>query len=235
MSNNYLLFGASVWAKDSAWMLHKLVFDITSLQGFCNVMLTGGRSAEAVYYAWKAHPNFSLLKGVNFFFGDERCVDPDSFDSNFRMVSSSLFASVPLGGCNIFRIHGEAKDLEAEAIRYSSLLPESIDILLLGVGVDGHIASMFPGDKSWLNSGKKVIYVSSSSHPFDRITITPNVISISKNVFVLAPGVEKAQLYLRMSEDLTNILEMPALLVADKVWLLDYPIKNMNNKNYITY
>lgn len=218
---NFYLYSAAEWAKKSSCLLQDLASTISSSQGYCNVMLTGGRSAERLYCAWKKHPNFALLNGVSFFFGDERCVAPNSIHSNFQMANSILFSPILPGGCRILRIHGEAEDPEAEALRYASLLPDSIDILLVGVGSDGHIASMFPGDKSWLNSSKKVIHVSSNMHPFNRITITSNVIKISKNVFVLAPGTEKALLYSKLSEDLSNILLMPALLVADKVWLLD--------------
>jgi 6-phosphogluconolactonase len=138
------------------------------------------------------------------------------------MINSTLFTPTTPNGCKVFRIHGEAEDLKIEAQRYASLLPDSIDILLVGVGADGHIASMFPGDKSWLDSRENVIHVSSSSHPFDRITITSNIIKKSKNVIILAPGTEKASVYSMLKTCSMGVLEIPAFLVANKLWLMDY-------------
>jgi 6-phosphogluconolactonase len=218
---NVHVYCASEWAEKSSCLLHDLVFTISSSQGYCNVMLTGGRSAERLYCAWRSHPDFTLMQGVNFYFGDERCVTPDTINSNFQMIHSTLFTPTIPNGCKIFRIHGEAENPKIEAQRYASLLPDSIDILLVGVGADGHIASMFPGDKSWLDSREDVIHVSSSSHPFDRITITSNIIGKSKNVIVLAPGIEKASIYSVVTTCSRGALEIPAFLVADKIWLLD--------------
>jgi len=222
MDKNIFIYRSDHWAKLSSLKLHNLVCSIVNTQGFCNVMLTGGRSAERLYRAWRMHPDFSLLSGVNFYFGDERCVPPDSLDSNFRMANSELFSPSIPEGCSVFRMHGEAPAPEIEAIRYASILPSSIDVLLLGVGLDGHIASMFPGDEKWRGCKKKVISVSPKSHLFDRITITPEVIKTSKNVFVLAPGKDRASIFSRLTLDSPNELAVPASLVLDKVWLMDF-------------
>jgi 6-phosphogluconolactonase len=105
------------------------------------IMLTGGRSAEALYKSWSRDSFFDHSK-ITYYFGDERCVPPKHSDSNYGMAVSALF---PLGipeNCNIMRMRGEATDRSVEAERYSKLLPESVDILLLSVGPDGHIASL---------------------------------------------------------------------------------------------
>jgi 6-phosphogluconolactonase len=224
MDKNIFKYRSDRWAKLSSLKLHNLVCSIVNAQGHCNVMLTGGRSAEKLYRAWRIHPDFSLLSRVNFYFGDERCVTPDSSESNFRMAKSVLFSPSIPEGCSVFRIHGEAPSPEIEAIRYASILPSTLDILLLGVGADGHIASLFPGDEKWHGCKKKVISVSPKSHPYDRITITPEVIKISKNVLVLAPGVDRASIFSKIILTSPNELTVPASLVLDKVWLMDFEV-----------
>ena len=77
-------------------------------------------------------------------FGDERCVPPDHDESNYGMAMQTLFShGVPIE-CSVFRMEADAIDIEAAEQRYADLLPDSIDVILLGVGEDGHIASLFP-------------------------------------------------------------------------------------------
>ena len=81
---------------------------------------------------------------MSFYFGDERCVPPDHDESNYGMEMQTLFShGVPIE-CSVFRMEADAIDIEAAAQRYADLLPDSIDVILLGVGEDGHIASLFP-------------------------------------------------------------------------------------------
>ena len=107
-------------------------------------MLTGGGSAARLYKAWRDLPAFQQMIGVSFYFGDERCVPPDHEESNFGMVIQVLFPQGVPTGCSVFRMEADATNLETAAQRYADLLPDSIDVILLGVGEDGHIASLFP-------------------------------------------------------------------------------------------
>ena len=121
----------------------------------CSVMLTGGRSAARLYKAWRDLPAFQQMIGVSFYFGDERCVPPDHAESNYGMAMQILFPNGVPTGCAVFRMEADATDQEAAALRYADLLPDLIDVLLLGVGEDGHIASSFPNNVAFrsINSG----------------------------------------------------------------------------------
>jgi 6-phosphogluconolactonase len=109
-----------------------------------SVMLTGGRSAALLYNEWKKLPNFKTLSNVTFYFGDERCMPPDHPESNYGMAMKTLFSSGVPKGCSVERMIGESEDLVSSAELYAEQLPNIKDILLLGIGDDGHIASLFP-------------------------------------------------------------------------------------------
>ena len=116
---------------------------VISEKEHCNLMLTGGRTAKKIYDQWHQNPPWDHAR-LTYFFGDERCVDPDDQESNYGMVMSSLFPHGVPEDCRVERARGEAEDLQKEARRYGERLPQNIDVLLLSVGPDGHIASLFP-------------------------------------------------------------------------------------------
>ena len=99
--------------------------------------------SSAKIYAYWNDTKFLEQREIDYYFGDERCVSPDHPDSNYCMVQQTIFQErVPKGG-RIFRMDVEMNDHEMASKKYENLLPESIDILLLSVGSDGHIASLF--------------------------------------------------------------------------------------------
>jgi 6-phosphogluconolactonase/glucosamine-6-phosphate isomerase/deaminase len=119
------------------------------------------------------------MTGVSFF-GDERCVLPDNAESNYGIAMQTLFLhGVPVR-CAVFRMGADAADREAAAQRYADLLPDSIDVLLLGVGEEGHIASLFPNSASLQERKRRVIPITGPKPPFERLTITPPVIAQAK-------------------------------------------------------
>ena len=106
-------------------------------------MLTGESSAKRLYVYW-SDTKFLKQRKIVYYFGDERCVPTDHPYSNYCMVQQTISQErVPKVG-RIFRMDVEMNDLEMASKKYENLLPESIDILLLSVGSDGHIASLFP-------------------------------------------------------------------------------------------
>ncbi len=212
------------WAAQSADMIHRTVGLSLRLKGVCNVILTGGRSAERLYNAWAAIPDFQQISDVHFYFGDERCVPPDHPESNYGMVMRSLFDRGLPAGCSITRMEGEAADKDAAARRYAEKLPKRTDVLLLGVGEDGHIASLFPESDAVLEMDRSVMWIVGPKPPHERLTITPCVIRQATSVFILANGKEKADVLRRAMIAKTNYSECPAQLVLDAAWLLDTPL-----------
>lgn len=167
------------------------------------------------------------------FFGDERMVPPHHPESNFRMAYEKLLAKVPLGPEHVFRIHGESLDSEAAAVEYGKLLADTcvmrrdgvprIDLVLLGVGVDGHTASLFPGSPAMREVFRPVVAVHAAAAAIpERITVTFPVINAAANVFVMVAGPEKAKV---MKSVLADRALLPAGMVSpadgELRWYLD--------------
>lgn len=221
MSTVIRQFEVTEWAVKAAGLIQDSINAILSEQGGCNVMLTGGRSAERLYTSWAKLPAFQQMTSVRFYFGDERCVPSDHPESNYGMVMRSLFDRGVPAGCSVFRMEANDSDHEAAALRYGEALPEKVDVLLLGVGEDGHIASLFPGSAALHEVDRRVLFVSGPKPPYERLTITPPVIAQAGSVFVLAAGAAKAQVLVKAQQVAGDFDILPACLVLNATWLLD--------------
>lgn len=214
----------AAWAIQAAKLIQDAINAVLRKQGVCSVMLTGGRSAERFYSAWAANPAFQQLTGVRFYFGDERCVPPDHSESNYGLAMRTLFQHGMPAGCSIFRIEADDPERDGAARRYDAVLPDSVDVLLLGVGEDGHIASLFPGSAALREARWRVVPVTSSKPPYERLTITPPVIAQAKLIFVLATGPIKAAVLSKALQAPADFYSLPARLVLNANWLLSTPL-----------
>lgn len=188
------------------------------------VMLTGGKSAEKVYLALSEHPAFQEIAEIDFLFGDERCVAPHSEASNYGMAMRTLFRNgIPVGS-HVERMVGDNGEPGAAAVNYESRVPDSVDMLLLGIGRDGHIASLFPYEASLNEHERKVIPVDCPVEPRQRITITPAVIARARDIILLAPGADKAEVLVEALRKPDNTIRMPVRMVLHATWLLDRPL-----------
>jgi 6-phosphogluconolactonase len=169
---------------------------------------------------------------VHLFFGDERMVPPDSPESNYRMVKEALLSQVPLPPENVHRIYGEALpqesaesyDAELKSFFGATQWPR-FDLVLLGMGDDGHTASLFPGSSALKVDGEWVVATRHSESGQARITLTLPVINHSARVVFLVTGEKKAaQLVQVLHGDAANE-DLPAgkIKPADGVleWLID--------------
>lgn len=216
----------AVWAKTAATQIMVAITQTIEAQGGCSVILTGGRSAAHLYQAWAALADFDQLRNVHFYFGDERCVPPDHPESNYGLAMRTLFQRGVPQDCKVTRIHAERPDREAAAEEYAEKLPNRPGIMLLSVGEDGHIASLFPHSPALLESHRRVVHVHAPKLPMERLTVTPLVIAQAKQVFVLAIGSEKAAV-MRQAQTVPNdIFELPARLVLNATWFLDTQLTN---------
>ena len=177
-----------------------------------SIMLTGGRVAKKVY-SYLASEKLFTNHIVDFYFGDERCVLPDDPESNYGMVMNTLFSSGIPENCTVHRIVGEAENPTEEAIRYATVIPDALDIILLSVGEDGHIASIFPGSETLSKESVSVCHVSAPKAPTNRYTITPKVLHSAKKIIVLACGVAKGKVIARALKQPKNTQELPITLV----------------------
>lgn len=184
--------------------------------GRFTVALSGGSTPRPLYTLLAAGKFSGAIDWscVHLFWGDERCVPPDDPGSNYRMVRESLLDGIPIPAENVHRIHGE-KDPELAAAGYERELraffgsagmdgpPRAgFDLVLLGMGEDGHTASLFPGLPAVTERIRWVMAQFVQAVSMWRITLTPVVINAAKHVIFLVTGPEKA-------ERLRDALEKP--------------------------
>jgi 6-phosphogluconolactonase len=175
-----------------------------SARGKFHVALSGGITPRALY-SRLTHSKFAnrlAWDRVHVYFGDERTVPPDHIDSNYRMAKEILLDHVPVPASQIHRIEGEALDPHNAALKYTRTLTRNLplsaqgvvqfDLLLLGVGHDGHIASLFPGTPVLHERARLVEAVHVEKLNAWRITVTLPVIDHARHVLILVSGEDKA-------------------------------------------
>ena len=199
--------------------------------GSCSVMLTGGRSAAQLYQAWSTFPEFPQLRKVHFFFGDERCVPPNHPDSNYGLAMRTLFKGGVPTTCKVTRMEADKVDRNTAALEYERQLPKAIDILLLSMGEDGHIASLFPHSPVMHETRRLVMSATAPKSPMYRLTITRPVLQRAREVFVLALGEQKRKVYEDAQRNPTDVDAIPARLVLNRNWILGdmtLPLENVS-------
>jgi 6-phosphogluconolactonase len=183
--------------------------------GRFTVVLSGGSTPKAMFSVLAAEPFLDTVpwSSIYFFWGDERCVAPDHQDSNYRMANEALLSKVPVPPENIFRIPAELPEPERAAEEYTRSLAQfflagpganrtgtaplsnlpRFDLVFLGMGPDGHTASLFP-HTSALQAGEQIA-VANYVEKFKayRITLTASTINNARNVTFLAAGDDKAE------------------------------------------
>jgi 6-phosphogluconolactonase len=209
------------WPSMAATTINRAISKSLLQNPVCNLMLTGGSTAKRLYEEWSTSSSLPVDQ-IHFFFGDERCVSPESNDSNFSLVMRSLFFGKYSSTAVINRMEGENTNRHAAAKKYGALLPKQIDVLILGMGLDGHIASLAPGHYALEERKLSVMAVTGLvGLKHDRITITPKVIGEAKNVFLLATGAEKGKLLARIMASPIDFKALPIQLTFNGTWLLD--------------
>lgn len=200
---------------------------------YVSLALSGGSTPKRIFNNISSGDKSGVnWKKVRLFWVDERCVSPDDDESNFKMTRMNLLENLDIPNENIFRIFGE-NDPEKEAIRYSHVVKDNLpsenglprfDIVLLGLGEDGHTASIFPGNTSLFHSTK---YCEAVTHPQSgqqRITVTGAVINNADSIIFMVTGAGKAKILERIVYDKRKT-ELPASLVnptnGNLLWLLD--------------
>ena len=171
-------------------------------------------------------------KRVQLTFGDERCVPPDDEQSNYRMVRETLLDRVPIPGGNVFRIRGEidareaVREYEEKLAALASRFGESRyrhDLILLGLGQDGHTASLFPGSAALMESVHNVQSVIGPKPPPERVTFTLPLINAARAVCFLVNEPAKASV---VREALAGDPRHPASAVKAATWLLGFDLNS---------
>lgn len=201
---------------------------------FYTIALSGGTTPEYIYHYLSEHYAARISwEKLLVFWGDERCVPPEEPESNYRMAYESLLQNVPIPDANVFRIRGE-NEPEAEARQYSDLVSSVVpffngipqfDLMLLGLGDDGHTASVFP-DRPDLFTTQQLFEVAVKPGTRQkRITATGRLINNSSRIYFIVTGKQKASIVSEIIEAKAGSDRYPASRVnpgsGQIAWLLD--------------
>ena len=199
-----------------------------------HIALSGGSTPRLLFDILAAEYRHKLpWEQLVFYWGDERCVPPDHDQSNYGMTRERLLDPLGIDGSRVHRIRGEAEP-EREARRYAGILQEQLpqpsgiprfDLVLLGLGTDGHTASIFPHEAALWDAEA---FCEIATHPESgqkRITLTGQVINQAARVVFLVTGQSKAKRVREILEDSAAAASYPAARVAPSdgklIWMLD--------------
>jgi 6-phosphogluconolactonase len=203
-------------------------------RGSFKVALSGGATPRGMYaeLSQDAAPRRPLPWGkIQFFWGDERPVAPDHAQSNYRMAWETLLGKVPVPADNIHRMHGEKSDAREAALEYEQDLrahfpgehPPRFDLVLLGLGSDGHTASLFPGSPALHEQNRWVVANPVEKFGHCRLTLTTPILNNAACVLFLVSGADKAPVLRQVLEGPYEPERLPAQLIRPErlLWFAD--------------
>ena len=202
------------------------------------VALSGGSTPSKLYRLLGGADRANRVKWphVQFYFGDERCVPPSHAESNFKLANDTLFQPLGIDAAQIFRIEGEAGQHDQAARRYEETIRQQFgtsspawprfDLIFLGLGDDGHTASLFPESPALDEKVRAVVVSESPRGVTHRITFTVPLINHARSIVFMVTGLQKAPAVRAVLEDDTvNATHYPAKLIqpieGHLIWYLD--------------
>lgn len=197
------------------------------------VALAGGSTPKATYALFTQPPYCDAIDwdAVAFYFGDERCVPPDDDQSNYKMALETFLGPMGIADEAVHRMHGE-DDPQQAALAYRREIAETLgeepvfDLVMLGMGPDGHTASLFPGEDPLTEDEERVRAVYAASHNQWRLTLTPSLLNATRALAFAVTGAEKATTLAAVREGPRDPLRYPAQIICPPdesifVWLVD--------------
>lgn len=224
-----------IFAK-SANIFTQLASQAIAARGQFSVALSGGSTPKGMYtlLASDAYKDKIEWAKVHLFWGDERSVPPTDSQSNYRMANESMISKISIPTENVHRMHAEAQDIESAAKAYEASLKRVLnftsgqpcfDLILLGMGDDGHTASLFPGTKALAEKDRIVVVNWVEKFGTNRMTFTAPAINNARNVVFMAAGESKRQPLKEVLTGARNPELYPSQLVQPTngklIWLID--------------
>ena len=229
---------SETWAAAAAELVHLVGKEAVRATGQFLIALSGGTTPETLYRTL-ASPDFADRfdwTRTTFFFSDERCVPPDDPRSNYALAHKTLFIPLKIAPSQVYRMAGESRDPEAAAHEYEQQLrlatqtspsaQPSLDLILLGLGEDGHTASLFPGASILRDHQRMIATTQSPKDPPNRLTMTLAAINRANMILFLVTGAGKAGIVRAILDPKTETeRQLPASLVEPEegrlIWFLD--------------
>jgi 6-phosphogluconolactonase len=225
-------------AKHVAQLVVEIATRAVSEKGAFDFVLSGGSTPKTLYSLLvndlALHAQLPWDK-MRLFFGDERHVGPEDAQSNYRMASDAMISKAPLKPGQVFRIKGEYPEAEQAAKEYEQAIRDNFklgggqfprfDLVLLGMGSEGHVASLFPGTKALHENRRIAVHNWVGKVLMDRITLTAPAINNAANVICMVTGAEKAPALAAVLEHVYEPDQLPAQLIqptnGSLLWLAD--------------
>jgi len=222
-----------------------------SARGVFSIALAGGSTPKMLYVLLAEHPslrNSLPWDKMQVFFGDERHVGPGHADSNFQMATDAMLSKVPLRPEQIHRIKGEYPDAAKAAVEYEEEIRRQFelragelprfDVLLLGMGNEGHTLSLFPGTKALHETGRVVTRNWVGKLYTERITLTAPAANAAANIFFMVTGSDKACALKAVLEGPYEPEQLPAQMIQPTSgmisWLIDQAAGSALSKEIFT-
>ncbi len=225
-------------AQEAAKLVVATAEEAVARCGRFTVALAGGSTPKRLYSLLAAKPYCARLpwQETHIFWGDERVVPPEHPDSNFGMVRAILLSRVPIPANQVHRMQAERADLDAAAGEYEAEIartfaaqppdePPAFDLILLGLGTDGHTASLFPHTPALRETKRWVAPNDIPELKASRLTLTIPILNRAAMILFLVSGIEKAAALQAVLEGPFDPEQLPAQLIRPVtgrlVWLVD--------------
>lgn len=226
MAADLVLVPSEVFARTAADYIARAVRASARPGRPISVALSGGKSPRPVYEQL-ARNDTVPWEQVELFFADERAVPSSDHRSNYRLVREALGSRFEGRIGSIHRMEADRPDLEQAAEEYEIQMPARFDLLVLGMGEDGHTASLFPGHPATGEKRRRVLAVTGPVSPPGRITITPPVIREAATTLMLVAGEAKAAAVANALRGPFDPARCPAQLARPGTWILDEPAASL--------
>jgi 6-phosphogluconolactonase len=221
-------------AREASSRIARTIRESIETRGSTNIALSGGETPKATYAKLAKEPQI-LWSKVHVFWVDERAVAPTDDHSNYRWAKEALLDPAKIPPENVHRMPADAKDLEQAAREYEALLVTKVrigqggvpafDVMVLGIGDDGHTASLFPEHPAVSVVDRFVLAVGETPGREPRLTVSAPVIEQARALFVLAVGAKKTPALERVWSTFGKLEETPARVVRNArgsiMWIID--------------
>lgn len=221
---------AETLSESAAELIVEIAAETLQTKNNFSIALSGGSTPKSLYQLLASDKLKNKIDWTQtlVFFSDERCVAPDDEQSNYRMANEALLSRVPLPPENVFRMRGEAEP-EKAAVEYEEIIKKKLganprfDLILLGMGDDGHTASLFPETRA-VRENKRLVAANlvEKLNSF-RLTLTFPAINAARNILFLVAGAGKSEILNKVLH--AESIDLPASLVKPEdgncLWLLD--------------
>lgn len=211
----------------------RVATEAAGARGKCLIALSGGRTPERAYKIWAANYRDKMpWAKTHFFFGDERFVPESDEKSNYRMAFRALFQNAPVPAENIHPIVTNFANADEAARAYERVLREyisdagpSFDVLFLGLGVEGHTASLFPDSPALREEKRWAMGVRAPAEPPVRITLTFPVLRRARETYFLVAGADKQEIVAKLRRGAPEeVAKLPVAMLkseGEEIWFLD--------------